>query len=57
MPIMMPAAAPGIKATKIDFRKSLLDVAFTDHLIAHDSRYRRLIAILGRQQRECGFGK
>ena len=54
---MRPAAAPGIKATKIDFRKSLLDVAFTEHLIAHDSRYRRPIAILGRQQRECGFGK
>ena len=53
----MPAAAPGIKATKIDFRKSLLDVAFTEHLTAHDSRYRRQIAILGHQQRECGFGK
>jgi hypothetical protein len=32
-------------------------VAFTDHLIARDSRHRRQIAILGRQQRECGFGK
>jgi len=137
---MMPAAAPGIKATKIDFRKSLLEtldinerakqlllsridgpawraapssgngrstadvarhihgarpmrlsaadrttnlrtkldhdqakraearvgkvphskphaVAFTDYPIAHDSRYRRQITILGRQRRECGFGK
>jgi len=32
-------------------------VAFTDHLIAHDSRHRLQIAILGRQQRECGSGK
>lgn len=32
-------------------------VAFTDCLIAHDSRHRRQIAILGRQRRECGFGK
>ena len=32
-------------------------VAFTDHLIARDSRRRRQIAILGRHQRECGFGK
>ena len=32
-------------------------VAFTDYLIARDSRYRRQIAILGRQRRECGFGK
>jgi uncharacterized damage-inducible protein DinB len=32
-------------------------VAFTDHLIAHDSRHRRQIAILGRQRRECGVGK
>ena len=32
-------------------------VAFTDRLIARDSRHRRQIAILGCQQRECGFGK
>ena len=32
-------------------------VAFTDHLIAHDSRHRRQIAVFGRQRRECGFGK
>jgi hypothetical protein len=74
MPIMRPAAAPGIKATKIDFgailgllRKALdagkvpqskpHAAAFTDYLIAHDSRPRRQIAILARQRRECGFGK
>ena len=32
-------------------------VAFTDYLIADDSRHRRQIAILARQRRECGFGK
>jgi hypothetical protein len=32
-------------------------VAFTDELIAHDSRHRRQIAVFGRQRRECGFGK
>jgi hypothetical protein len=32
-------------------------VAFTDYVIAHDSRHRRQIAIFARQRRECGFGK
>jgi hypothetical protein len=32
-------------------------VAFTDNVIADDSRHHREIAIFARQRRECGFGK
>jgi hypothetical protein len=32
-------------------------VAFTDYVIAHDSRHRRQIAIFAPERRECGFGK